>query len=398
VRTAETCRGCGSDRLSDILDLGDQHLSVFSADPDYRPPRFPLQLVYCHACTLGQLRHTTPAERMFHDSYSFKSGISDAIRADLRDVVHYALGHKRPVRTWLDIASNDGTLLANVPAGIYRAGIDPLAQFANEARRYADEIVVDFFRPERFPGILFDVVTSISCFYDLDDPDEFVAGVREVLDDDGVWTIQQNYSPAMIAAGSVDNVSHEHLAYWSLRSLEPLLERHGLEVNDVQLNPINGGCFRTLVSRRGSRPVQASVTAQRAKEGRSLYYAYRGFAARAREHLTALGELVRGLAGQGERVYVYGASTRGAVLWQAAGLDVRQLPAVVERNPDKVGRWMSAIGAPIISEAEMRADPPPYLAIGPWWLLQGFKEREADYLRNGGRFIVPLPKLEVVSG
>ena len=399
AREISACRGCGSTALSPVLDLGEQALSVFSEDPAYRPPRFPLELVYCHGCTLGQLRHTAPPSLLFHDSYSFKSGVSDAIRADLADIVDDALAAFGPELpgSWLDIASNDGTLLSNVPAEVYRVGVDPLEQFAADARRHADRVVVDFFAPEQFPGILFDVVTSVSCFYDLDDPDGFVAGVREVMDDDGIWLVQQNYAPAMLAATSVDNVSHEHLAYWSLRSLEPLLARHGLEVNAVSLSPINGGCFRTLISRRGSRPVQASVHAQRLKEPTSLYYAYRGFARRARQHLEALGDYVRDLAGQGQRVYVYGASTRGAVLWQAAGLDVRQLPKVVERNPDKVGRYMSAISSPIISEQEMRAERPDALLVGPWWLAADFERRERAYLEAGGHLIVPLPELRVVT-
>jgi NDP-4-keto-2,6-dideoxyhexose 3-C-methyltransferase len=85
------------------------------------------------------------------------------------------------------------------------------------------------------------------------------------------------------------------------------------------------------------------------------------------------------------------------VLWQAAGLDVRQLPAVIERNPDKVGRWMSAIGAPIIGEEQARADKPEWGLLGPWWLAADIAQREADYLRAGGRILVPLPELRVIT-
>ena len=107
--------------------------------------------------------------------------------------------------------------------------------------------------------------------------------------------------------------------------------------------------------------------------------------------------MVRNINAEGGRVYVYGASTRGAVLWQAAGLDVKELPYVVERNPDKIGKVMTSIDAPIISEREMRDDPPTHLLIGPWWLRDDFIKREQEFLAAGGSMIIPLPKLEVIG-
>ncbi|WP_213451573.1 class I SAM-dependent methyltransferase [Rhizomonospora bruguierae] len=399
ARVIDACRACGGRALVEVANLGEQYLSDFR-DDEVRPPRYPLVAYWCAICSLLQLGHTAPAAEMYHPRYSFKSGVNPAIAADLADVVRYALAAKPDAEAWLDIASNDGTLLAAVPPAIYRVGVDPLAQFAEEAARHADRIVVSFFRPEFLPKWHFDVITSVSMFYDVDDPNAFVAGVRRVLAPDGVWVIQQNYVGSMLTAGSVDNISHEHLTYWSLRSLSRLLGRHGLEVVDVQLNPINGGCFRTLVCRKGDRPVQPSVAALAAAEraqGLERAETYWRFADRARDTLIELAALVAGINDRGERVYVYGASTRGGTLWQAAGLTERDLPFVVDRNPAKVGRRMSALGSLIISEEQARVARPQYLLVGPWWFADDFSERESEYLERGGKMIIPLPHLKVVG-
>jgi SAM-dependent methyltransferase len=392
--------------MIEVLDLGEQHLSDFR-DDDSRPPRWPLVLTLCGKCGLLQLRDTVPAELMYHDRYGFRSGVNEAIRDDLREIVDYALEARPGARRWLDIGCNDGTLLSFVPGRIHRVGVDPVATFAKESRRHADRVVVGFFHPRHFgpdgtgerpPA--FDVVTSISMFYDLDDPNAFVADVLEVLAADGVWVIQQNYALTMLRLGAVDNVCHEHVTYWSLAALEGLLDRHGLEVNDVRVTSVNGGCFRTLVSRRGTRPVSDSVRERRRledAEGLHRPEVWREFAARARRAFGDLRRLIDEINAAGERCYIYGASTRGATIWQGAGLTVDDLPFAVERQAAKVGRRMAAVGVPIISERQARADRPEYMLVGPWFFRDVLVERERDYLEAGGRLIFPLPDLEIVG-
>ncbi|RJL20686.1 class I SAM-dependent methyltransferase [Bailinhaonella thermotolerans] len=400
------CRSCRAADLTEVLDLGEQYLSDFR-DDDLRPPRRPLVLMLCRRCGLAQLRDTTPPELLYHDRYGFRSGVNEAIREDLRSVAAHALRACPGARRWLDIACNDGTLLSFVPGRIHRAGIDPVAAFAPESRRHADRVVVDFFDPARFapgpagePYETFDVITSVSMFYDLDDPNEFVAGVARLLAPGGVWVIQQNYALSMVELGAVDNVCHEHVTYWSLATLEDLLRRHGLEVNDVLVSGVNGGSFRTLVSRRGTRPVAASVAAQRRREAPARLgeaETWRAFAARARRAFAALRRLIDEINAAGQRCYIYGASTRGGTIWQAAGLTVEDLPYAVERQPAKIGRKIASIGVPIISEERARADRPEYMLVSPWFFREVFVEREREYLESGGRLIFPLPDLEIVG-
>jgi NDP-4-keto-2,6-dideoxyhexose 3-C-methyltransferase len=401
------CRSCHRAGMVEVLDLGRQYLSDFR-DDDRRPPQWPLVLMLCEGCGLLQLRDTTPRDLMYHDRYGFRSGVNEAIRADLRGVVDHALAVRPGAARWLDIACNDGTLLSFVPDRIYRVGVDPVAAFEPESRRHADRIVVDFFDPARFASgrpdqaaERFDVITSVSMFYDLDDPNGFVADVAEVLEDGGIWLIQQNYALTMLELGAVDNVCHEHITYWSLAALEQLLDRHGLQVGDVHLSGVNGGSIRTLVWRRGTHPVGASVPLQREREARAglhLPATWREFGARARQAFGDLRRLIDGINAAGERCYLYGASTRGGTILQGAGLTVADLPYAVERQPAKVGRKIASVGVPIISEEQARADHPEFMLVSPWFFRDVFVERERDYLAAGGRLIFPLPDLDIVSG
>lgn len=394
----QACRGCGSDWLTDVLDLGVQHLSDFRDDRQ-KPPAHPLILTVCRSCTLAQLRNTAPREQMYTDRYGYYSGVNEAIRQDLASVVATAIQHQPEPSTWLDIASNDGTLLSFVPASVYRVGCDPVDKFRSVAARHANRIIADYFDPAYFAE-QFDVITSVSMFYDLDDPGAFVAGVAKVLAADGVWVIQQNYLIAMLAATSYDNVSHEHLTYFSLTSLEPLLERHGLEVVDVTTSPVNGGCFRTVVAHGGSRRPALNVAEMRASERAARLHEtapYELFATSVAESVAELRAYVADAKADGKTVMVYAASTRGAVIWQACGFGPDLIDAAVERNDDKVGLRYSPIDVPIISEAQARLERPDVMLVGPWWHRDLFVAREAAYLAGGGTLVFPLPAMEIVT-
>jgi NDP-4-keto-2,6-dideoxyhexose 3-C-methyltransferase len=395
--TDRDCRACAGP-LTEVLNLGDQRLSDFRTD-DEVPPAYPLRLMHCGTCTLLQLAETTSRELMYHDRYGFRSGVNEAIRADLADIVH-TVSRWRYAQRWLDIASNDGTLLSMAPPGAHRAGVDPVVAFAAEAGKYAHRIVPDYFHPKHFPGETFDVITSVSMFYDLDDPGAFVDGVAQVLDDNGIWVIQQNYAASMLAFNAFDNISHEHVTYFTLTALVRLLAKHGLEVNEVTLSDVNGGCLRTVVSHARMRKVGSSVAAHLALEraaGLDQPETWSAWGDKVGKLLTELRLFIERINSAGERIWIYGASTRGGTIWQAAGLTREHLPYAVERQPGKVGKKIASLGIPIISEEQMRADPPEYLLVSPWFFRDVFLERERDYLNGGGQLVFPLPHLEVVG-
>lgn len=404
----EACRSCGSSKIKEFLDLGEHHLSDFRPD-NSKTPTCPLVGIICKDCMLVQLKHTAPSHEMYHENYGFKSGVSDSIKNDLKDIVRDALVHHPAPRKWLDIASNDGSLLSFVPKHINRTGIDPITKYCKEAEQHADRIVNAFFSVGPFEyydggtGALinehFDIITSISCFYDMDDPNEFVSGVAKVLDHKGVWVIQQNYLLPTLELNAVDNFCAEHLEYYTLLSLEPLLERHGLEVIDLSTSMVNGGSLRTVVAKKGVYETQDSVERQRTIEkdaGLHTMAPYERFAAEVNHNLEDLKDLVNSINEDGGEVYILAASTRGATIWQAAGIDETDCPYAVERNPEKVGKWFNAVGMPIISEEQARLDNPSHMIVGPWFFQGEIIKRERPYIENGGALIIPLPQLNIV--
>ena len=400
MREITTCRSCESGKLTDILDLGVQYTSDFRKD-DSKPPAYPIEAVICDDCMLVQLRHTTPSHEMYHENYGFKSGVSNSIKDDLKDIVGVGLSFIPKPQSWLDIASNDGTLLSFVPKVITRVGVDPIQKLCEEAKQHATVIVNDFFDGRGFISDCFDVVTSISCFYDMDRPNEFVSDVAHVLKVDGVWIIQQNYLLPTLKLNAIDNFCHEHIEYYTLLSLEPLLERHGLEVIDLTTSMVNGGSIRTIVAHKGQFPINPSVASQRAletEEKLDRIETYRAFSDRASKQISDLKKLVDDYNEKGKVIYILAASTRGSTIWQAAGITEEDCPYAVERNPAKVGRYFSAVGIPIISEEQARGNRPDAMIVGPWFFAGEIAEREADYISSGGQLIIPLPNLEVIGG
>jgi len=398
MRVIETCRSCWSDNLVEFLDLGNQYLSDFRVD-NSKPPQCPLVAVICEDCMLVQLRHTATSSDMYHENYGFKSGVSNSIKDDLKDIVSTALEYYDGPRTWLDIASNDGTLLSFVPDGIYRTGIDPIKKYCKEAEKHANEIINNFFDARLIEG-KYDVVTSISCFYDMDDPNEFVSGVASAMNEDGIWVIQQNYLLPTLQLNAVDNFCAEHLEYYTLLSLEPLLRRHGLQVIDLSTSMVNGGSLRTIVAKQGIYEPSSNVEAQRDIEAKANLHElapYQQFATDVHQNLQELKTFIDEKNEAGKTVFILAASTRGSTIWQTAGITEKDVPYAVERNPEKVGKYFNAVGMPIISEEEARELKPDYMVIGPWFFWEEIVKREQEYIASGGKLVIPLPKLQIVG-
>jgi hypothetical protein len=336
---------------------------------------------------------------MYHDGYGYRSGVNEQIKSNLQMLVGLALKYVANPSSWLDIAANDGTLLSMVPKTVKRVGVDPVKKFNLESIQHADEIISDFYPAPSLESLEFDVITSISMFYDLDDPNSFVSSIAKNLTVGGVWVVQQNYVLSMIENTSFDNICHEHIEYYSLTAMNKLVEKFNLEINEFKSDPINGGSFITIISHKGARPVSDSVGRQLQVEadfGISSAKSYFNFEQRITEVTKDLLAILNSAKENNKSVYIYGASTRGAVIWQRVGITDQYVKFAVERQKEKIGKFFSAIGIPIISEEEMRDNPPDYLLVGPWFLKESFLKREVEYLNHGGCMIFPLPNVEQI--
>ncbi len=416
TRIITSCRICGSKNLIPILSLGEQYVSNFVDFPTKEKLVVPLDLVLCDAnsggCGLLQLKHTASPETMYRN-YWYKSGMNQTMKDALADITAKAkkLVKLVPGDVVIDIGCNDGTLLRSYGlSDITLVGFEPAMNLVDEAGIGATKIINDFFNVRsfhnNFAGKKAKIITSIAMFYDLDEPNVFVSDIAACLDKDGVWIVQMSYLPLMLETNAFDNICHEHLEYYSLLSLENLLKRHNLEVFDVELNDVNGGSFRVYIKHAGSGKINAAPGAgerlakqheYESKLGLNNKKIYEEFSLRVKSIKDELIEFIKAEAAKGKKIYIYGASTKGNTLLQYCGLDASLIKAAAERNPYKWGKKTVGTLIPIISEEQARSEKPDYFLVLPWHFLKEFISREAGYLKNGGKFIVPLPEFKIID-
>jgi SAM-dependent methyltransferase len=308
----------------------------------------------------------------------------------------------------LDIGCNDGTLLACYPDSITKVGIDP--SNAVEAIQGDDiEVVRDSFPSTELTATTgngsFDIITSIAMFYDLEDPIEFVRGIRDALAPEGLWIFEMSYMPSMLRTNSYDTICHEHLEYYSLAAIEFVLASSNMKLFGASLNDINGGSIRCYASHaRNFKFKEESLAEELGRLRRAEFdlaldtdKPYRDFQDKVDAHKTELTRLVKDLKRAGKRIHVYGASTKGNVILQFCGIDSTLIDVAADRNPDKWGARTIGTDIPIVSEEESRRMNPDYYLVLPWHFRAEFVERERATMQQGTKFIFPLPDIEVIG-
>lgn len=414
-KETDSCRVCGSKLLIPILSLGDQYVSNFVDNIDKSDVKIPLELVLCDnnsgGCGLLQLKHTTNPDVMYKQ-YWYMSGINKTMTDALKDIVEKAesIADLKKNDIVLDIGCNDGTLLRNYSKdGVKLVGIDPAKNMEKFSKVGTTRIIVDYFSSEafhkEFPKEKAKIITSIAMFYDLDNPNKFVSDIEKCLHKDGIWIIQMSYLPSMLEQNAFDNICHEHVCYYSLLSLENLLNKHNFMIFDVELNDVNGGSFRVYIKHKeikikGLNDREKRVNKLRDYEkslGLGSKEIYEEFATRVEGFKVRILELIKNVNKSWGRVYAYGASTKGNTLLQYYGLNDSHIVAAAERNPMKYGKKTIGSWIPIISEKEARDAKPEYFLVLPWHFFNEFKEREKEFLQNGGKFILPLPIPKIVD-
>jgi NDP-4-keto-2,6-dideoxyhexose 3-C-methyltransferase len=239
-------------------------------------------------------------------------------------------------------------------------------------------------------------------FYDLPDPNAFVANISSVLAPDGLWVLEQSYLPAMLDRNSFDTICHEHLEYYCFEQIERVLKTHGLRAFDVSLNDVNGGSFQVWACHADAHYEEnaAAISALRQRErdeGFSSAALLMQLPGRVESIRNEVLSFLRHAREQGKLVHGYGASTKGNTTLRHFGIDSDLLPAIADRNEEKYGCRTPGTNIPIISEQESRAANPDYYFVLPWHFRQGFIQREKQFLERGGQLVFPLPKLEIVS-
>ena len=402
------CRISGSTNLVTVLSLGVQYLTgVFPKDPEEPVSKGPLDVVWCPDSGLLQMKQSYSLDEMYGDNYGYRSGLNSSMVKHLQQKINTLEALVKPTEKDLviDIGSNDATSLKAYKSKCRKVGIDPTGLKFKEY--YTDDILLipDFFSAEafkkEFPDLKAKIITSIAMFYDLENPIAFVKDIEKCLADDGIWHFEQSYMPSMLRTNSYDTICHEHLEFYSFKVVNNLLNSCNLRVIDVQMNSVNGGSFAITACKKDAHfksntPIINWMLLQEDEMGLDTPKPYREFEERVYRHRKNLTDLIKALVSDGKKIIGYGASTKGNVLLQFCGFTVKEIPYIAEVNEEKFGCFTPGTHIPIISEKEAKAMKPDYFLVLPWHFKHNILEREKDYIAQGGKFIFPLPEIEIV--
>jgi novobiocin biosynthesis protein NovU/D-mycarose 3-C-methyltransferase len=405
-----TCRGCGGRDLEQILSLGPSPLAnafLRSTDEFAGERRYPLDLFFCGQCSLLQLLHVVDPDILFRH-YLYVTGTSTTMAAHNRAYAQTVadLLRLQPADLVAEVASNDGSLLKCFQQhGVRTVGIEPAGNLSASASAAGIETLNEFFtlavatkvRAERGAAR---VVAANNVLAHVDDPVDFLSGCRELLADDGLVTIEVPYVGALLDRLEYDTVYHEHLSYFSVRSLLWLCDRVGLSVVRIDRVPVHGGSLRLYLSRSaaGHAPEVRALEAEERQAGVTEVARYRRFAHDVEAGRAELVGLLQRLTGEGKRVAGYGAPAKGNTLLNYCGIDTRLLPYTVDKNPLKVGLFTPGTHIPVRDVATLSngASPPDYVLILAWNFAEEIMDQQRAHRDRGGRFILPVPRPQVV--
>lgn len=417
IKEIERCRICGQRDLHPIINLGSQTLTgIFPRTKDQKITSGPLELVRCNnetnkdACGLLQLRHSYDLVELYGQDYGYRSGLNQSMLAHLRGIVQNieSLANLKSDDFILDIGSNDGSLLSFYPEtkGLNLVGIDPTGVKFKEYYQPRINLIPAFFSAEEikknFGSRKMKVVTSISMFYDLESPMQFMREICDVLAEDGIWVLEQSYMPTMLSVTAYDTICHEHLEYYGLRQIKWMADRVGLKIISLNLNNTNGGSFCIALAKKTAPYAEAEqeinqYLSSEAEAGLQTDQPYQAFTRRVSDHKNKLLEFFNEIERNGQTILGYGASTKGNVILQYCGLGKKELPYIAEVNQDKFGCYTPGTLIPIISEKDAHAMNPDYFFVLPWHFRENLIGREKKYLESGGKLVFPLPEIATIA-
>lgn len=404
-RDVVSCRACSSPRLHRYLNLGRTPLAnSYLAAADLGKPEFTEELCLqaCLDCGLSQLTKVVHPDRMFRH-YLYVSSTTQTIRDHFAEFARTAAraAGAAPGAVALDIASNDGTLLAAFKeVGLKPIGVDPAENLAREANEKGLTTLCDYWSPEVARKVVAQVgrpavVTAANVFAHADDLPGFVDAVAMCLAPGGVFSIECPYVVDFLEKAEFDTAYHEHLSYVGLTPLAALMRTHGLELYDVEYFPdIHGGTIRSYTARAGERRPTARLAEMLAREedmGIRDPKLYDRFAAAVLANRERLRSMVRSLAAEGKTVWAYGASAKGNTLMNFFGLDCTLVPKAVDDNPKKWGLRTPGAHMEIVGIDRLKGSGVDVLLLLAWNFEKEIRRRcaAAGY---AGRFLIPVPE------
>jgi hypothetical protein len=404
----ERCQICNYAPLQRVLFLGylppvNQMRTIGELPKEQ--PAYPALWLVCPQCTLVQLGLIVDKEVLFPPEYPYTSGTTKILRENFMDLYSESqtIVPMRPEDLAVDIGSNDGTLLSNFQRGGHRVfGIEP-SQVGNLANQrgipttiaFFDRVTAEATHRQHGPA---KVITATNVFAHIEHVHEIIESILLLLDETGVFISESHYLLSLVETLQYDTIYHEHLRYYSVRSLQYLLKMHGLEVIHARRIPTHGGSVRVYAARKGLYSVQPSVAQILKDEDRTGLDAagLQSFKARVVQSKLDLYALLRDIKKQGHRIYGIGAPSRASTLINYVCLDDGILDCVLEiKGSLKIGKYMPGTLIPVLEESHLYDDQPEYVLLLSWHIADELipKLKEKGYK---GKYIIPLPAPRIV--
>ena len=399
-----SCRICQAP-TQEILDLGSSPpANELKKSPDEVQQAYPLVLEWCQTCDNVQLRDTLTAEELYRD-YLYVTPRSSMLDAHYEYLVSYLLGngYAREDSFVVEVGSNAGHFLEYIRPRVGRVlGVDPATQIAEMANEAGIPTVSDFFSRDRASLIAAEhgrsqLVVARHCLAHNESPHEMVDAAASLLSDDGYFVIENAYVLNTIENSEFDQIYHEHMFYFSIRSMRVLLELHGMRLVDVMMTLVHGGSIVFVATRNTEAEVTEAVGRYASREEQFLNReAFDTLARRADEIRDRLANLITDLGRQGRTIFSYGATAKGNTLLNFVGITSSDIPYCVDNTPLKQGLFLPQSNIEVISEETAASDPPDYYLLTAW----NYQDEIITKVRRAGnfatKFIVPIPFVRIV--
>jgi len=389
-----------------VLDLGESPPANTLLDsPDQELTSFPLVLELCEACGNLQLRDCLDAAELYRH-YLYVTPDSAMLRKHYEQL-HAELterGYLGADSFVLEAGSNAGLLLQYFKPRTRKVlGIDPAVNICALARQSGIDTVCDFFNTESAARILQshgvpDLVIARHCMAHNADPHVMVAAAARLLRDSGWLVIENAYGLDTVEKNEFDQIYHEHMFYFTVRSMQKLLNLNGMHLVDVMLSAIHGGTIVFVGKKQCAGDQVAASVAQNAKREAEAFTtaAFERFAASALETRAGLPVLVRDLRAAGKTIATYGATAKGNTLLNYVGLTYKDISYCADSTPMKQGKYLPKSRIPVVSEEEASKTPPDYYLLTAW----NYRDEIIAKVRNSGnlhtQFIMPVPHVHVL--
>ena len=404
----KNCRSCSSKSIKYLYSLGNQYLTgIFPLSKSQRVPKGKLSMVICQNCKLLQLQNSFDVNVMYGENYGYLSSLNPHMikHLKLKSEKLKKISNIETDDIIIDIGSNDGTTLSNYNKSNILIGVDPTIKKLKKFYRKDVITVPDFFKKSLIRKYLnkkkAKIITTISMFYDLPSPIEFAKDVYDCLADDGIWHLEQSYMPLMIKNTSYDTICHEHLEYYSLKTIKYIFNKVGFKIIDLDFNDINGGSFAITVSKKKSNHVEYSKIVNWLLEKEEIFKynspsTHLEFFKNVKKHKKLLKDLILNLQDMKKKIVGYGASTKGNVILQYCKFNQKNFKFIADINKDKHNKFTPGSLIKIIDEKKIRKMKPDYMIVLPWHFKSFIIQKEKKFLNEGGKLIFPLPDIEIV--